>query len=316
MTDIVTLFDRFHDLLREIETINYKLAVTKPSTFNGTLTKAVDFRSEMYDKMMELYDHTRDIIACLEYDVFSQRFQQYDDYQYEYFKLKERYQDLKVDFRKIQLESKMHELDHTEDSKEGEESEINGAESPGNFLDDEKLKDLTEQEQIFEKNKQITDKLENITTIMHGNLIAGESNLQDLGASTSVLTDLANKYGYFADILLKTNGLVKMVNESSNAERRQIYRSLYFFIFVCAYILYKRIFKRPIKLFLWLLYSFFRYTLLGGQKLVGRQEDTAKSILESVTRGLIASMDVSPTTSVPSTVSTESIVISGLRDEL
>ncbi|VEU24414.1 DEKNAAC105686 [Brettanomyces naardenensis] len=223
----------------------------------------------MYDQMMELYGKTQNLIGYIEYEVLRQELDKYNDYQYQFFRLKERFQDLKVEFRRAQLISKQQELDAIYKQIEDEEDEVekvDNTKSDG-YLDDEKLEDLSKQQQILGKNKQITDKLQNIATMMNNSLIASERNLQDLGSSSSLLTDLGNRYAYFADVLMRTNGLVKMVNESSNAERRQIYRAIYFFIAVCTYIVYKRILKRPVKLFIWLFYNFFRYAILGGKKI-------------------------------------------------
>ena len=163
-------------------------------------------------------------------------------------------------------------------------------------MDEEKLNELTKQDQLLEKNKRITSKLQNINTIMHESVLSGEKNLQDLSGSTSSMASLSNKYGHFAEVLVKTNGLVKTINESSDAERRQIYRSIYFFIFVCCFIIYKRILKRPVHLFLWLFFNFFRYTMLGGKK-IGFLGGNRKETLNYVTASISASASVSGVTS-------------------
>lgn len=122
-------------------------------------------------------------------------------------------------------------------------------------LDDTKLQKLTAQERLLKQNTQLSGKLQNVNAMMRSTLLAGEINLSELEISTSTLSRLADHYSLFGDVLNRTNVLVKTINKASKSERAMIYRSLYFFMAVCAWILWRRIFKRPILLVLWLLLS-------------------------------------------------------------
>ncbi|ODV87876.1 hypothetical protein CANARDRAFT_191591, partial [[Candida] arabinofermentans NRRL YB-2248] len=128
-------------------------------------------------------------------------------------------------------------------------------------LDEKGMKELNTQSKLLDTNLQVTNKLQNISVMLQSSLMTSEVNMQDLSASTNALTNLSNKYSYFADVILKSGKLVNKINESSQAERKQIYRSLYFFIAVCCYIVYRRLLKRPIHLFLWIFFKTFKLIL-------------------------------------------------------
>lgn len=122
-------------------------------------------------------------------------------------------------------------------------------------LNDEKLEELSNQERLLRQNTKLTDKLQNVNALIKSTLLAGEINISELDISTNSISNLGESYAFFGDVLNKTNGLVKSINKASKSERAIIYRSLYFFISVCCWILWRRIFKRPVLLVLWLILS-------------------------------------------------------------
>jgi len=325
---------RFQKLLRSMQMVCFELKTARPKLQpSGVYSNLTEFRNKLYDRMIGLYKEADDAFSVLEYDLLLRPLENYEQVKYEVDYMKERYTDIKVEFREAQLKSKtlervtikedierrLREETASADSKDAaKQTETKTADS---FLDEKKLKELTKQDRLLDKNKQITSKLQNITSIMHDSVLSGEKNLQDLSSSTSSMAYLSSKYGHFADVLVKTNGLVKTINESSDAERRQIYRSIYFFIFVCCYIVYKRILRRPVRLFLWLFFNFFKYTILGGKtirgSLAGSREET---ILGSITASISATNTIAGASAVDSlneTISALTESVSSIsRDEL
>lgn len=237
--------------IHQLEEINLRLCRIN-EVARGSIS---GFRNQMYEKTIGLYQDTDDLISYMENDILLRPMNNYDSIRYAFIRLEERYRDVKINIRRAELNSFKSEVIKPKKQKHRKE-----------YLDDKKLVKLTQEDQLLDKNQQITERLEHITQVMNGTVVAGEQNLQNLSVSTSGLQDLSNKYGRFADILIKTNDLVKMINETSGSERRQIYRSIYFFIGVCIFIIYKRILKRPIKLMIWILFSLFKYLFLGGKK--------------------------------------------------
>lgn len=293
------LFDQLVENLRAIEDSTYKLKNTRVDLMElGSVADLNEFRDSIFHDVTETYDKTDRLVGYLENEVFIQPLDNFNRYHYQFFKLKERYHDLKVEFRKAQLASKQHDLEDEQTTPEEKDEETH------TYLDDEKLKEINHKQQVLDKNRQITDKLQNITSMLQTSLLTSEMNTAELSSSTATLSDLSHKYGYFGDMLVKTNGLVKQINESSGKERRQVYRSLYFFAFVCAYILYKRIFKRPLMLFIWLFFNFFKYALLGGKAVVDVSKPVAGALIASKGTDTIATTIVA---SIQSSIDSASI---------
>lgn len=155
------------------------------------------------------------------------------------------------DRRELQIRSGATETVET-DELQHPEREVAGPQGPSS---DQQLEELTAQERLLRQNTLLTDKLQNVNALMKSSLLAGEMNLNELEISTSSLADLSNSYAFFGDVLNRTNSLVKSINKASKNERAMIYRSLYFFVSVCCWILWRRIFKRPVLLLLWVVLS-------------------------------------------------------------
>lgn len=203
--------------------------------------------------------------------------------QFSVYKLKERYRDVRAMYRwkKVDEKSKYLESQYLRSFDEAELRILNGDKrDDGNLtkatlsqdadpfissatrrtnayssIDDDQLEELSAQERLLQQNNMLTDKLQNVNNLMKSTLLAGEINLNELEISTSTLSSLADSYAFFGSVLNKTNTLVKSINKASKSERQMIYRSLYFFISVCCWILWRRIFKRPVLLLLWLMMS-------------------------------------------------------------
>lgn len=199
--------------------------------------------------------------------------------QFSVYKQKERYRDVRAMYRwkKVDEKSKYLESLYLRSFDKAELRILNGeTEDDGSLataasseetdptarktnayssIDDDQLEGLSAQERLLQQNNMLTDKLQNVNNLMKSTLLAGEINLNELEISTSTLSSLSDSYAFFGNVLSKTNTLVKSINKASKSEREMIYRSLYFFISVCCWILWRRIFKRPVLLLLWLVVS-------------------------------------------------------------
>lgn len=210
--------------------------------------------------------------------------------EFQLFRIKERYNDLQSDFRAKKVQEKRKHLDSLyiksfdplELSIESGENEATVAIEGTISFNDNNLENLSNQEKLLQQNNVLTDKLQNVNAMLKSTLLAGEMNLSELDHSTKSLSELSDSYQMFGSILNKTNSLVKEINKASKEERVMIYRAIYFFITVCCWILWRRIFKRPVLLVLWLIFSPLK--LLFGRGNSTKTEPT----LASVTSSLIA----------------------------
>lgn len=183
--------------------------------------------------------------------------------EFQLFRIKERFKDLQSDYRTKKVQEKQRHLDslylksfdQLELLIESGENEETVALNDNVLVNDNNLEELSNQEKLLQQNSVLTDKLQNVNAMLKSTLLAGEMNLNELDQSTKSLSDLSDSYQMFGSILNTTNSLVKEINKASKEERIMIYRAIYFFITVCCWILWRRIFKRPILLIIWLIFS-------------------------------------------------------------
>lgn len=226
---------------------------------------------EEEDQINDIYKTVEIEIATIEFSTLSTLppSKAKDELEYQLLKCNERYADLKALYRSKKITEKnkyleslyLKSFDKTElkilngheDTVEVEN--INSHSDKYGSVDDEQLGELTSQEKLLKQNMLLSDKLQNVNTLMKSSLLAGEINLNDLECSTKSLSNLSDSYELFGNVLNKTNNLVKSINKAGKSERSMIYRSLYFFITVCCWIMWRRIFKRPVLLILWLIFT-------------------------------------------------------------
>lgn len=183
--------------------------------------------------------------------------------EFQLFRIKERFKDLQSDYRTKKVQEKQKHLDslylksfdQLELLIESGENEETVALNDNVLVNDNNLEELSNQEKLLQQNSVLTNKLQNVNAMLKSTLLAGEMNLNELDQSTKSLSDLSDSYQMFGSILNTTNSLVKEINKASKEERIMIYRAIYFFITVCCWILWRRIFKRPILLIIWLIFS-------------------------------------------------------------
>lgn len=241
------------------------------------------------------------------------------DVEFSLFRLKERYKDIRAMYRwkKVNEKAKYLESLYLKSFDKSELQELNGETSEPtaagysntdtktkayNSIDDDQLQELSAQEKLLQQNTMLTDKLQNVNNLMKSTLLAGEINLSELEVSTSTLANLSDSYAFFGNVLNKTNTLVKSINKASKNERAMIYRSLYFFITVCCWILWRRIFKRPVLLLIWL--------IISPMKLLFRTTSSSNKISSSVPTMILSATMSTLATTISTAVPDETIVAS------
>lgn len=227
-----------------------------------------DEEEEEEDRINDTYKNIEIEIATIENTILAtlSPSKAKDELEYQLLKCNERYSDLKALYRAKKITEKnkyleslylksfdKNELKILNGEEYAVETETFNAQKNGyNSIDDEQLVELTSQEKLLKQNVMLSDKLQNVNALMKSSLLAGEMNLNEFEGSTKSLSNLSDSYAVFGNVLNKTNSLVKSINKASKSERAMIYRSIYFFITVCCWILWRRIFKRPVLLLVWL----------------------------------------------------------------
>lgn len=157
----------------------------------------------------------------------------------------------------------------------------------------------TARDQLLNKTQQVTSNLIKSNTLLQSTILQSDLNLDDLKQQTHSLAQVQDKYSQFEVVFDKTSKLVKSLEKASNQEKRDVYLSLGFLLLAVSWVIWRRIFKGPTKLFLWILFKFFK-GILASCGLV-------KSTLSSSNSGV-----TTPESSIIST--TISTTISSLTD--
>lgn len=240
-------------------------------------------------------------------------------YSFQLTDLKERYEDLKIEFRKAQLISKKnHEMFINQlrddsiklelyNSSNTKDTEIDAKIVSDNRANDSGKKLSTKlafNEKILDKNEKITNSLQNSRNLLQASIIQSELNIDNLETSTKNLSSISDKFEYFNSILNLTNGLVKKINENSDKEKNNISRALYFFFGCCAWIIWRRLLNKPIRLLIWVFYKSIVLVIYGTRKTVPELDS---SVLSS--SAMLASTLISETIKeiVSETLSIESV---------
>ncbi|ODV78119.1 putative secretory vesicle transport protein [Suhomyces tanzawaensis NRRL Y-17324] len=113
-------------------------------------------------------------------------------------------------------------------------------------------------QQILSHNKKITSSLQATRELMSSTVLQSELNLDSLDQQTKDLHKLNEDYVRFADLLNKSKQIVKFIEKQDKSDRNRIYLSLGFFMFCCAWVIWRRVLRTPVRILLWSFFKVFR----------------------------------------------------------
>lgn len=112
-------------------------------------------------------------------------------------------------------------------------------------------KPLSQEEQLLQVNQLITQSLQQLRQMAEASIMQSELNLEELVGGTKDMAALGDRYANFHTVLQTTGKFIKFVNAQSKQDRRQIVYAVTFFAVCCAWILWRRLLRRPVMLVLW-----------------------------------------------------------------
>ena len=115
-------------------------------------------------------------------------------------------------------------------------------------------------QQIVSQNKQITKSLQASRQLLSAGILQSELNIDNIDQQTKDLYKLNEGFIQFNDLLNRSKKIVKFIEKQDKADRQRIYLSMGFFILCCSWVVYRRILRRPLKIFLW---SFFKILIFS-----------------------------------------------------
>ncbi|CCE78789.1 Piso0_000818 [Millerozyma farinosa CBS 7064] len=114
------------------------------------------------------------------------------------------------------------------------------------------------QSQIHEHNKSITSSLQSTKVLMSASIIQTELNIDSIQQQSKQLVALNDKFSDFESLMNKSKNIVKFIEKQDRRDKTRIYWSFLFLALCCLRVLWRRILKVPVKLFLWFVIRTFR----------------------------------------------------------
>ncbi|CAL9738086.1 protein transport protein Sec20p [Monosporozyma servazzii] len=157
-----------------------------------------------------------------------------------------------------------------------------------------KNKQTSTRDQLLNKTQMLTNNLIKSNTFLQSSILQSDLNLDDLKQQTHSLTQVQDKYSQFEAIFNKTNNLVKSLEKASNQEKRDVYIALGFLCMAISWVVWRRIFKGPTKLFLWILFKFFKGILVSAG-LVKRMTGGGSTTSDNIISGSVVVTEIAST---------------------
>ncbi|CUS21656.1 LAQU0S03e07668g1_1 [Lachancea quebecensis] len=188
---------------------------------------------------------------------------------------------------------------------------------------------VSKKQQLLTTNKKITSTLMRTSHLLQSSVMQSELNLGELQEQTRSMHKLNDRFDSLSGVLHTSSKIVKIINDSSGRERRQIYTGLSFLGLCIAWVLWRRIFKLPVKLALWMWFRFSRAVLasLGAlpkaKVAVPMVLNTVAPTLASTATSAFSTLSAQTTATEQAAASMESLVqdavdgaFARIRDEL
>lgn len=122
--------------------------------------------------------------------------------------------------------------------------------------------DGTTKDKLLSKTKQLSANLIRGNQVLQSAVLQSDLNLDELREQSSSLSKINDKYTQLDTVFTKTSQLVKTLEKASHQEKRDVYFALGFLCMCVSWVLWRRIFKLPVKLALWLTFKFFKGILV------------------------------------------------------
>lgn len=110
-------------------------------------------------------------------------------------------------------------------------------------------------------NKKITSNLLRTNQILRSSVLQSELNIDELKQQTDTLMLVNDKFDRFKAMSQASTKLIKAINNSSYQEKQKVYAAIAFFCGCIMWVLWRRIFKYPVKFTFWLCFKFFKSLL-------------------------------------------------------
>lgn len=116
----------------------------------------------------------------------------------------------------------------------------------------------TVDDQIFAHNRSITAALQNTRHMMASSVVQTELNIDNLDHQTKDIAELSFKLLDLMATLTKSKNIVRFIEKQDKKDKQRIYLSVGFLLLCSAWVLWRRIFRLPVRLLVWSILKVFR----------------------------------------------------------
>ncbi|EGV64501.1 Protein transport protein sec20 [Yamadazyma tenuis] len=165
--------------------------------------------------------------------------------------------------------------------------------------EENRLREKSAEDQLVEQNKSITATLQSTRQLMTTSIVQTELNIDSLEQQTKDLSAFDILLNELTSTLRKSGNIVKFIEKQDKQDKYRIYLSIGFLLVCCAWVVWRRILKVPVKILLWSILRIFRVFLWFLPK------STEKDILESV--DVSTGISIATATFTASSIDTQSM---------
>lgn len=120
---------------------------------------------------------------------------------------------------------------------------------------------LSSNQKVLKTNESITSVLQNTYGIMESNVISSDLIVESFSDSTNTLLRLNDRYEFLSSTLLSSRNLVQELQKADVSDLRKMKLALGWFGICCCWVLWRRIFKYPTYLLIWVMWNLFKSTV-------------------------------------------------------
>ncbi|CAH6718585.1 protein transport protein Sec20p [[Candida] jaroonii] len=188
----------------------------------------------------------------------------------------------------------------------------------GRSNEDKELKERDVEQQLLDTNKSVTASLKNTRQLMAASIIQTELSIDSLDQQSKDLNSFNGLLDELNNTLKKSKNIVKFIEKQDRSDKNRIYLSLGFLMVCCAWVIWRRILKLPVKILLWSTIKVFRIFLwfmpskvLNAEEVISSQvlasEMSATAVATLSTLAIVSTITSTISTSI-STISTGSSI--------
>lgn len=219
-------------------------------------------RTKITRRVQQTLNNYRDLLDILKAELTSSG--HYDFYKEDYLAYQQKLRHLRVRLRESQLLSSAREREKihqaridkyapkpkSPDHPEAREQLFAGRSTT-------KSKETVD-DQIFAHNKSITAALQSTRQMMASSIVQTGLNIDSLDQQTKDIAQLSFKLSDLTATLGKSKNIVRFIEQQDKQDKKRIYMSIGFLLLCSAWVLWRRIFRLPVRLLLWTMLKVFR----------------------------------------------------------